>query len=188
MDFAGAIFKFHSDSGAWQQNFIVKNYQQIIIQNNWLADFCKSRAWLHDLMNNGITNDWPEEWIVHISCYSYLEDFSEVWTWEVDVNSYCVSLLHLFTDDDASSSVDIVGDYNFKALHSQVESQVLCTNLTQSPIDSLLGRSLLIMSVRSWTTSDIGGLNSGSDCKISLWLSKGDPLFRYVGNKIYDYN
>jgi hypothetical protein len=44
------------------------------------------------------------------------------------------------------------------------------------------------MSVRSWTTSDIGGLNSGSDCKISLWLGKADPIFRYVGKKIYDYN
>jgi hypothetical protein len=57
MDFAGAKFKFHSDSGALHQNFIVKNCQQIIIQNKWLANFCKSKAWLHDLMNNEITND-----------------------------------------------------------------------------------------------------------------------------------
>ena len=44
----------------------------------------------------------------------------------------------------------------------------------QSPIDSLLGRSLLIMSVRSWTTSDICGLNSGSDCMVTLRLGKGN--------------
>lgn len=44
----------------------------------------------------------------------------------------------------------------------------LFPNLRQSPSDSLLRRSLRIMSIRSWTTSDIAGLNSGSDCKTHL--------------------
>ena len=72
-------------------------------------------------------------------------------------------------------------------IHSQAKITIPFPNPSQSSFDPLLLGSFRIMSSKSSTTSDIIGLNSGSDCK--LWLMLGYQLhFKWKAKSIFLIN
>lgn len=65
--------------------------------------------------------------------------------------------------------------------------QIKCASMSWICMPSL-SHSLLIICMRSWTTSDIGGRNSGSGCNINFLVNiinakNENPVYYFIGIK-----